>query len=87
VHEGHELGMLLRKAYLSFHRRANAWMLEHGVTADQFVVLSVVANEPGTTQVNIVERTASDANTVTAILRPLTIQEAAAARRAYFLEG
>jgi len=35
VHEGHELGMLLRKAYLSFHRRANAWMLDHSVTADQ----------------------------------------------------
>jgi len=71
VHEGHELGMLLRKAYLSFHRRANAWMLDHGVTADQLVLLIVVAREPGITQITIVERTGSDPNTVAAILRRL----------------
>jgi DNA-binding MarR family transcriptional regulator len=71
VHEGHELGMLLRKAYLSFHRRANSWMLEHGVTADQFVLLTVVAREPGITQISIVERTSSDPNTVAAVLRRL----------------
>jgi DNA-binding MarR family transcriptional regulator len=71
VHEGHELGMLLRKAYLSFHRRANSWMLDHGVTADQFVLLTVVAREPGITQITIVERTGSDPNTVAAILRRL----------------
>jgi DNA-binding MarR family transcriptional regulator len=63
--------MLLRKAYLSFHRRANAWMLDHGVTADQFVLLTVVAREPGITQITIVERTGSDPNTVAAILRLL----------------
>jgi DNA-binding MarR family transcriptional regulator len=63
--------MFLRKAYLSFHRRANALMLKHGVTADQFVLLSVVAREPGITQITIVERTASDPNTVAAILRLL----------------
>lgn len=66
--EGHELGMWLRKAYLSFHRRANARMLTHGVTADQFVLLSVLTREEGITQVSIVERTASDPNTVGAIL-------------------
>src|SRR6516165_11252470 len=71
VHQGHELGMLLRKAYLSFHRRANAWMLDHGVTADQFVLLTVLAREPGITQITIVERTGSDPNTVAAILRLL----------------
>src|SRR5262249_13702247 len=71
VHEGHELGMLLRKAYLTFHRRANAWMLSHGVTADQSVLLTVVACEPGLTQVTIVERTGSDPNTVAAVLRRL----------------
>ena len=63
--------MLLRKAYLSFHRRANSWMLDHGVTADQFVLLTVVAREPGITQITIVERTGSDPNTVAAILRRL----------------
>jgi MarR family transcriptional regulator, organic hydroperoxide resistance regulator len=66
--------MWLRKAYLSFHRRANARVLSHGITADQFVVLSVVAGEPGMTQIAIVERTASDENTVAAILRRLERQ-------------
>jgi len=68
VQGGHELGMWLRKAYLSFHRRANSRMLKHGVTADQFVLLSVLAQEEGITQITIVERTASDPNTVAAIL-------------------
>jgi DNA-binding MarR family transcriptional regulator len=63
--------MWLRKAYLAFHRRANAWMLSHGVTADQFVLLTVVAREPGITQITIVERTGSDPNTVAAVLRLL----------------
>jgi DNA-binding MarR family transcriptional regulator len=63
--------MWLRKAYLSFHRRANARVLDAGVTADQFVLLSVLAREPGITQITIVERTASDPNTVAAILRLL----------------
>src|SRR5262245_24285203 len=63
--------MRLRKAYLSFHRRANAGVLHAGVTADQFVLLSVLAREPGITQIMIVDRTASDPNTVTAILRLL----------------
>lgn len=74
MREGHDLGMLLRKAYLSFHRRANAWMLEHGVTADQFVLLTVVAREPGITQITIVERTGSDPNTVAAVLKRLEQQ-------------
>jgi len=69
--DGHELGMWLRNAYLSFHRRANSRMLKHGITADQFVLLSVLAREEGITQITIVERTASDPNTVAAILRLL----------------
>src|SRR5581483_5349339 len=68
MNSGHELGMWLRKAYLSFHRRANSRMLKHGVTADQFVLLSVLVREEGITQIMIVERTASDPNTVAAIL-------------------
>jgi DNA-binding MarR family transcriptional regulator len=71
VPEGHELAMWLRKAYLAFHRRVNAWMLIHGITADQYVVLRVVAREPGITQIKIVQRTASDPNTVAAIVRLL----------------
>jgi DNA-binding MarR family transcriptional regulator len=71
VHESHQLAMWLRKAYLAFHRRVNAWMLKHGITADQYVVLRVVARKPGITQIKIVERAASDPNTVAAILRLL----------------
>ena len=63
--------MWLRKGYLAFHRRVNAWMLNYGITADQFVVLRVVGREPGITQIEIVKRTASDPNTVAAILRLL----------------
>jgi DNA-binding MarR family transcriptional regulator len=65
---GYEFGMLLRKAYLTFHRRASARMLKLGITADQFVALSAVFQDEGLTQVTLVERTASDPNTVTAIL-------------------
>ena len=71
VRDGDELAMWLRKGYLAFHRRVNAWMLNYGITADQFVVLRVVGREPGITQIEIVERTASDPNTVAAILRLL----------------
>jgi DNA-binding MarR family transcriptional regulator len=46
-------------------------MLDHGVTADQFVLLTVVSREPGITQISIVERTSSDPNTVAAVLRRL----------------
>jgi DNA-binding MarR family transcriptional regulator len=71
VHEHHELAMWLRKAYLAFHRRVNAWVLSNGITADQYVVLRVVAREPGITQIKTVEWTASDPNTIAAILRLL----------------
>ena len=74
MHQGHELAMLLRKAYLAFHRRANARAIKLGVTADQFVVLTMLAEEEGITQITIVERTASDPNTVAAVLRLLERQ-------------
>lgn len=71
MHKGHELGMLLRMAYLSFHRRVNARLLESAITADQFVVLAVLGRKDGVTQKAIALRTASDANTIAAILRLL----------------
>jgi DNA-binding MarR family transcriptional regulator len=71
MHQGHQLAMLLRKAYLTFHRRANARISPSGVTADQFVLLTMLAEEDGITQITVVERTGSDPNTVTAILRLL----------------
>ncbi len=84
--ESHQLAMFLRKAYLAFHRQVNAWMLKYGITADQYVVLRVVAREPGLTQIAIVERTASDPNTVAAILRLLE-QRRLIRRKAHATDG
>lgn len=65
------LGMRLRGAYLTFHRRANAHFERSGVTADQFVVLTVLAEEEGLTQRDVMERVFSDPNTVGEMLRRL----------------
>jgi DNA-binding MarR family transcriptional regulator len=65
------LGMALRGAYLAMHRRFQAHFAPLGVTADQFVVLTLLAEEDGIIQRELVQRTCSDANTMTAILRLL----------------
>jgi DNA-binding MarR family transcriptional regulator len=69
VYEGREFAIWLRKAYLAFHRRVNAWMSKHGITADQFVVLRSVVIRPGGTQIEIAGRIASDPNTVAAMVK------------------
>jgi DNA-binding MarR family transcriptional regulator len=63
--------MRLRGAYLTFHRMANAHFEPFGVTADQFVVLTLLAEEDGVTQRDLVERAFSDANTVGEMLTRL----------------
>jgi DNA-binding MarR family transcriptional regulator len=65
------LGMRLRTAYLAFHRRANAIFSRLGVTADQYVVMAILAEQDSLTQKEIVDRAGSDPNTITAILRRL----------------
>lgn len=65
------LGMRLRGAYLTFHRLVNAQFERCGITADQFVVMTILADEPGLSQREIVDRAHSDANTVGAILKRL----------------
>lgn len=65
------LGMRLRGAYLSVHRRTDAHFAEFGVTSDQFVVLSLLAEEDGITQQELSVRSYSDANTIAAMLRLL----------------
>lgn len=65
------LGMRLRCAYLSMHRTFQARFAPSGVTADQFVVLSLLAEEDGIIQRELVRRTCSDANTIAALLRLL----------------
>jgi DNA-binding MarR family transcriptional regulator len=66
--EAHDLAMALRGAYLAMHRKADSFLLEHGVTADQYVLMSLLAHESGVTQQTLVERASSDPNTVRAML-------------------
>jgi DNA-binding MarR family transcriptional regulator len=65
---GHDLAMALRAAYLAMHRRTDAALARHGVTADQFVVLAALARADAVTQRDLARRTASDPNTVRAML-------------------
>jgi MarR family transcriptional regulator, organic hydroperoxide resistance regulator len=65
----------LRIAYLSVHRVSDACFLRHGVTADQFVLLSTLAEEDGINQKQLSERLSSDQNTVTAMVRLLERNE------------
>ena len=60
--------MGLRTAYLTMHRRANAEFARFGLTADQFVILTALAEGDGVTQKELVRRTASDANTMSEML-------------------
>ena len=65
------IAMRLRRAYLTLHRAAQAQFAPLGMTVDQYVVLAVLADEDGITQSAIADRMASDANTITAMLRLL----------------
>jgi len=58
----------LRTAYLALHRETNGCLAADGVTADQFVLLSALADADGVTQQDLVRRTSSDPNTVRAML-------------------
>lgn len=66
--DGHAWAMLLRTAYLAVHRAADAVMARHGLTADQFVLLTLLAERDGVMQQDLVERSGSDPNTVRAML-------------------
>lgn len=63
--------MLLRGAYLTMHRRFNAHFKPHGITADQFVLLSTLDEYPGCSQRRLAELCFTDANTIAAMLRLL----------------
>ena len=64
----HNIAMALRAAYWAMHRRADAALGPYKVTADQFVLLSLLAEQDGITQQELVRRASSDANTVRAML-------------------
>jgi len=65
---GHDIAMALRAAYWAMHREADALLQPHGVTANQFVLMSILAEREGFTQQELVRRASSDANTVRAML-------------------
>ena len=70
---GHDIAMALRAAYWAMHRQADAALAPWGVTADQFVLLSLIADgegadRAGVSQQSLVRGASSDANTVGAML-------------------
>jgi MarR family transcriptional regulator, organic hydroperoxide resistance regulator len=62
------LAMRLRGAYLRMHKAANAVFAAHGATADQFVLLSILAEEDGLSQRELAIRNHTDANTIAAMV-------------------
>jgi enterochelin esterase family protein len=64
----HHIPLGLRAAYLAMHRQTDACLTKHGATADQFVLLSLLARRDGVTQQELVRRASSDPNTVRAML-------------------
>jgi len=69
VSDGQELARALRAAYWALRRQTNQALVAHGVTSDQFVLLSRLADEDAITQQELARRTSSDANTI----RPMLI--------------
>ncbi|MCA9065039.1 MAG: MarR family transcriptional regulator [Planctomycetaceae bacterium] len=60
--------LALRAAYLVLHRQSDAAFSEHGVTADQFVLLATLAKGEALTQRELALRMPSDPSTVRAML-------------------
>jgi DNA-binding MarR family transcriptional regulator len=63
-----ELPLVLRSAYHGLHRRSNVRFEEHGVTADQFVLLATLTRGDALTQRELAARMPSDPSTVRAML-------------------
>lgn len=63
-----ELPLVLRAAYMSLHRNSDAQLGEHGVTADQFVLLLALSEGRALTQRELADRISSDPSTVRAML-------------------
>ena len=70
------VAMRLRGAYLATHRHLQRVCAELDCTADQFVVLTVLAEQDGVMQKEVVRQSYSDSNTITALLRRLEGEEA-----------
>ena len=66
---GHDLAMALRAAYFAMHRLTDAVLARFDLTADQFVVLSCLAEDDAITQKELATRANTDQNT----LRPMLV--------------
>lgn len=83
---GHDIAMGLRAAYWSIHRQTNARLALHNATAEQFVLLSLLAERDGITQQELCRRAASDPNTIRAML-VLLEKRGFVARRPHLTDG
>ncbi len=63
-----ELPLALRAAYMALHRNTEAAFAQHGVTADQFVLLLALSEGRALTQRELAGRISSDRSTVRAML-------------------
>ncbi|MCC9600710.1 MarR family transcriptional regulator [Stieleria sp. JC731] len=63
-----DLPLALRAAYLSLHRNSDACFSDHGITADQFVLMSALAEGNALTQRELACRISSDPSTIRAML-------------------
>jgi MarR family transcriptional regulator, organic hydroperoxide resistance regulator len=68
VNTAQNIPWLLRAAYLEMHRSTNAHLERLGVTADQFMLLSVLAEGNALTQRDLARRSFSDSNTIRLML-------------------
>ena len=66
--QARRLPLGLRLAYLAMHRQTDACLAKKGCTADQFVLLGLLARKDAVTQQELVRRASSDPNTVRAML-------------------
>jgi DNA-binding MarR family transcriptional regulator len=68
MNNGRELPRLLRAAYFGMHRVSDALFSKYGVTADQFVLLTCLAEQDAITQQELARRASSDPSTIRAML-------------------
>ncbi|MCR9293277.1 MAG: MarR family transcriptional regulator [bacterium] len=63
-----EVPLALRAAYMALHRNTDSQLAEHGVTADQFVLMLALDKGRTLTQRELANRISSDPSTVRAML-------------------
>jgi hypothetical protein len=71
VNTAQNIPWLLRGAYLAMYRSTNAHLARSGVTADQYVLLYVLAEGNALTQRDLARRSFSDPNTIRPMLKSL----------------